>query len=56
MAELKKVADLFAGTGGLALLFGLWVLLLVAAVLFHPGREPYRRLLALIRAWRGNRR
>ena len=55
MSVVRQVLDLFAGAGGLASLLGLGVLVLVAVVLFCPGREPHRRLLALVRAWRGNR-
>jgi len=55
MSEIRQALDLFAGAGGLASLLGLGVLVLIAVVLFCPGKEPYRRLLALVRAWRGPR-
>ena len=56
MSNVQRVVDLFAGTGGFAAVFGLGVLLLVAVVVFYPDREPHRRLLALVRAWRRPRR
>ncbi len=53
MTEFKQVLDLFAGTGGLAVLLVLGVLVLVTVVVLAPSREPHRRLVALVRAWRG---
>ena len=55
MNGIKQVLDLFVGAGGQASLLLLGVLLLVTAVLFCPWKEPHRRLLALVRACRGNR-
>ena len=53
MTEFKQVVDLFAGTGGLAVLLVLGALVLVAVVVLAPSREPHRRLVALVRAWHG---
>lgn len=52
MGNVMQVFDPSAGTGGFASVLGVGALVLVAAVLFYPGPEPHRRLLALVRAWR----
>jgi hypothetical protein len=56
MSEIKQVLDVVTGSGGLGLLLGFGALVLLAVVVFCPSKEPHRRLLALVRAWRGNHR
>lgn len=49
MAKVVAMSDV-AGAVGLVAVAG--ALVLVAVVVFWPSETPFRRLLALVRAWR----
>ena len=49
MGDVAGALGLVAGAGGSVSLLGL---VLMAVVVFWPDETPFRRLLALVRAWR----